>query len=66
MHLGVALSGTCKWGVHIENIIISVSKSISVLRKLKYMLNRDTLSKLYNVAYSLSWNILVKFGMGLR
>lgn len=48
-HLGVTLNENCKWTDHVNNIIKSASRHISVLRKLKFTLNRDTLSKLYIV-----------------
>ena len=46
-HLGVILSMDGKWSSHVDYIIEKVTKQISVLRKLKYNLNRDTLSKIY-------------------
>lgn len=46
-HLGVTLDEKCKWTIHVDNIAKSASKNISVLRKIKFLLNRDTLSKLY-------------------
>jgi len=47
-HLGVNLSSNCKWSFHIDTITKSVSKHLSILRKLKYTMNKDTLSKLYS------------------
>ncbi|PJE78013.1 hypothetical protein CI610_03058 [invertebrate metagenome] len=46
-HLGVILDGNCKWTSHIDGICKKVSKQISVLRKLKYILNRHTLYRIY-------------------
>ena len=48
-HLGVTLSSNCKWSDHVENICLSVAKHLSVLRKMKFILDRQTLSKLYCV-----------------
>jgi hypothetical protein len=39
-HLGVTLSSDAKWNNHIENIILSVSRYLGILRKLKYRLSR--------------------------
>jgi hypothetical protein len=38
-----------KWNNHIENIILSVSRYLGILRKLKYRLSRQNLEKLYLV-----------------
>ena len=46
-HLGVTLSSDAKWNNHIENIILSVSRHLGILRKLKYRLSRQNLEKLY-------------------
>ena len=46
-HLGVTLSSDAKWNEHIDNIVKSVSKHLSVLRKLKFSLSRQNLEKLY-------------------
>ena len=48
-HLGVTLSSDAKWNNHIENIILSVSRHLGILRKLKYRLSRQNLEKLYLV-----------------
>jgi hypothetical protein len=45
--LGITFSEEAKWNKPVENLIISVSKHICVLRKLKYKLNRHNLEKLY-------------------
>ena len=44
-HLGVTLSSDAKWNNHIENIILSVSRHLGILRKLKYRLSRQNLEK---------------------
>ena len=46
-HLGVYISSDNKWNTHIESIIASASKQITYLRKLKYILPKETLNKLY-------------------
>ncbi|PJE77589.1 hypothetical protein CI610_03484 [invertebrate metagenome] len=46
-HLGVTLDANCRWSTHIDNICKKVSKQVSILRKLKYLLNRQTLIKIY-------------------
>ena len=48
-HLGVTLSSDAKWNNHIENIILSVSKHLDILRTLKYRLSRQNLEQLYLV-----------------
>ena len=42
-HLGVTLSSDAKLNNHIENIILSVSRHLGILRKLKYRLSRQNL-----------------------
>ena len=46
-HLGVALSGDCKWHTHINNMCSSSSKSQGTLRKLKFTIKRNTLNQIY-------------------
>ena len=46
-YLGVLLSSNNKWTSHIDSIINSASKQVSVLRKIKYKFSRSTLNKLY-------------------
>ena len=46
-HLGITFSPNCKWNSHIDNLISTVSKQISMLRKIKYILNKDLLNKIY-------------------
>ena len=48
-HLGVTLTSDVKWNNHIENIILNVSRQLSILRKLKYRLSRQNLEKLHLV-----------------
>jgi hypothetical protein len=45
-HLGITFSENCKWASDIDLICSSVSKKISILRKLKFILNRNSLSKI--------------------
>ena len=45
--LGITFSNDCKWSSHINNICNSATKQISVLRKLKYILCRNNLNKIY-------------------
>ena len=45
----LTLSADAKWNKHVDNISISISKHINVLRKLKYRLSRQNLEKLYFV-----------------
>ena len=46
-HLGVTFSSDCKWTAHIDNICRSASKQIYILRKLKYILSRQHLNRIY-------------------
>ena len=46
-HLGVTISSNSKWAEHINNICQKATKQILVLRKLKFILNRNNLDKLY-------------------
>jgi hypothetical protein len=46
-HLGVTISRNCKWAKHIYNICQNATKQIFVIRKLKFILNRNNLSKIY-------------------
>ena len=45
-HLGIYLSENNKWTKHNDSIM-SASKQVSYLRKLKYKFSKDTLNKLY-------------------
>ena len=44
-HLGVAFNTDAKWNAHIENIVSSVSKHITILRTLTFKMNRSNLEK---------------------
>ena len=46
-HSGVTISRNCKWATHIDNICQQATKQICALRKLKFILNRNNLSKIY-------------------
>ena len=46
-HLGVNISSNGKWAEHINNICQKATKQIFVLRKLKFILNRNNLNKIY-------------------
>ena len=46
-HLGVTLSSSNKWTVHINAIIQSAAKQVSFLRKIKYRFSKTTLNKVY-------------------
>jgi hypothetical protein len=62
-HLGVTLSSDAKWNNHIENIILSVSRHLCILRKLKYRLSRQNLEKLlrdYYMTFSISALVLAR------
>ena len=45
-HLGIYLSANNKWTKHLDSIM-SASKQVSYLRKLKYKLSKDTLNILH-------------------
>ena len=46
-HLGVTFSNNAKWGDHIETICQSAMKKVNALRKLKFLVKRNVLSKIY-------------------
>ena len=46
-HLGVTLSHDCKWHTHIDNILLSASRLIGIIRKLKYSVRRKTMNQIY-------------------
>jgi hypothetical protein len=46
-HLGNCLSSNCIWCYHINNTCQRATKRIHILRKLKYLLSRSHLSKIY-------------------
>ncbi len=46
-HLGLTFSKDCKWSGHIHNVVKITSRMISSLRKLKFLLPRSILNKIY-------------------
>jgi hypothetical protein len=46
-HLGIVFSSDCKWTRHIAYILSRASKQICILRKLKFILKREILEKIY-------------------
>ena len=46
-HIGLTFPSDGKWSCHIHNIIKTTSKMICSMRKLKYLLNRNTLNTIY-------------------
>ena len=46
-HLGVTLASNAKWSQHIDNICKTALKEINGLRKLKYLLSRSALNRIY-------------------
>ena len=52
-HLGVTIYSNSKWAENINNICQKATKQIYVLRKLKFILNRNNLNKIY-VTYILT------------
>ena len=46
--LGVTLDSNLSWNDHIHNITTSISKSIGVLRRLRYLVTNNILFMLYN------------------
>ena len=48
-HLGLTFSSNGGWSHHIDYIVKKTSKMICALRKLKYLLNRNTLDKIYKM-----------------
>ena len=46
-HLGLAFSDDCKWHEHIDNSILSESKLLGIMRKLKFTVRRKTLTQIY-------------------
>jgi hypothetical protein len=57
-HLGVTISGNCKWAEHINNICQKATKQIFVLRKLKFILNRNNLNKIWILWNKVSFRCL--------
>ena len=46
-HLGVTFSSTGQWHSHIENIVLSATKILGIIWKLKYSLIRNGLNQIY-------------------
>ena len=46
-HLGVTFSNTGQWHSHIENIVLSATKILGIMRKLKYSISRNALNQMY-------------------
>ena len=46
-HLGVTFSSAGQWHSHIENIILSATKILGIMRKLKYSISRNALNQMY-------------------
>ena len=46
-HLGLTPSNKDQWHKHIENIVVSASKVIGIMRKLKYTFHRVALNQIY-------------------
>ena len=46
-HLGVTISSTGQWHSHIENIVLSATKILGLMRKLKYSISRNALKQMY-------------------
>ena len=46
-HLGVTLSSKNQWHTHIENIVNSATKSLGIMRKLKFSISRNALNQMY-------------------
>ena len=46
-HLGLTLSENMKWKAHTDPILISASRMIGIMRKLKYIFSRRALNKTY-------------------
>ena len=46
-HLGVTFSSTEQWPSHIENIILSATSILGIMRKLKYSISRNALNQMY-------------------
>ena len=46
-HLGLTLSNDGKWSEHIENILCTASKTVGIMRKLKYSIGRKALNQIY-------------------
>ena len=46
-HLGVTFNNRCLWNEHIQNILNSAWKVVGIMRRLKFVLNRQALNQIY-------------------
>lgn len=46
-HLGLTINSELSWSEHIDSIVSKASKRLSILRKLKFTLDRSSLEKMY-------------------
>ena len=46
-HLGLTINSNGQWSTHIENILVSASKVLNIMRKLKFKLSRSALNQIY-------------------
>ena len=46
-HLSLTLSSKGQWHKHIENIVVSASEVIGIMRKLKYTFHAKFISRMY-------------------
>ena len=46
-HLGLTFNNSCHWGEHIDNILANAYKKLTILRSLKFDLDRNTLQTMY-------------------
>ena len=46
-HLGITLGSNGSWSNHIDNILASASKTIAIMKKMKYNLSRRALNQIY-------------------
>ena len=51
-HLGVTFSSTGQWHSHIENIVLSATKILGIMRKLKYYFSRNALNQMYILSFT--------------
>ena len=58
----IYLSANNKWTKHIDSIIVSASKQVSYLRKLKYEWSKKTLNKLYYTYTYIYMRPLLEYG----
>ena len=46
-HLGITFSSTGQWHSHIENIVLTATKILGIMCKLKYSISRNALNQMY-------------------